>query len=720
MILFIISLLMVFVSSYLFASVITPKKSILGFIYLFLIAFAQLVLTFEVLSLFSAIKEVWVLSANILVLIGSVYTWNSQSRPIWSLDFTTFKLRVNNSLKLDKSLMWLYVGFLIFLISAFILCAIMPVTSADGRVYHVARCLFWIEQGNLLHFDTADVRNLCLPINSEILYTWVLLFIKKDAFLSFFSFVGYLVSIVSVYNILGYLGYCTRKKLWVVFILSSFPSVLVQASGTETDIIVAGLISSSIFLFWYALKNDKKIPVFMSSLAYALAMGTKTTALIAMPGVGLFLLALCYSFKKYKPFGLFCGFVAINFMIFSSYNYILNFIQFSDFFTSSSFVLVSKNYSGIKAIPANLIKYLFMFIDSTGFKWGIYYAQPLQDFRNELLNAMNLGIVKDGLYTVLLRGELKEPMMGAGVLGFLVFLPCLFSSFVKPIFKPKSRKVWFVFAFAVLFLLNLISISYLLAYMSYSVRFIMSFIVLSAPVLIYSYRKKFGFLKFLIIFFALYSLIVISTHLWARPLAKIGKVFRETHSISEIRLRGECKDFEKDTFYLNFVCVLRNKLKDNFSKENRILAFLDDDESYLSLKILEFDGYKIDFKTLEDANNINFDNYNLIISPSTGQTSTLVKYYDKRKSEVSFRGNKMIISNQSLVPCFYDSNPKLAMLGENKPYRVVCSMSKQFIDQHNMKMVEEVTIINTERRETTSYHVYQNANLPLLLNYARP
>lgn len=716
-ILFIISFLLVFVSSYLLTSIIAPKKSVLGFIYLFLIAFAQLVLIFEILSLFTAIKEFWVLTANVLFFAISVYFWNEKNRPFWSLDCKDFRNRVNNSFKLDKYLMLLYVGFTVSIIASLILCLIMPLTSADAGIYHVARSLFWVLQGSLKHFEIADVRALCLPINSEILYSWVILFIKKDVFLGLFSFVGYLLSIVSIYNMLGYLGYCMRKKLWVIFILSSFASVIVQLSGTETDIIIAGLVSSSIFLFWYALKNNKTAPIFMSSLAYALAIGTKTTSIIAIPGVGLFLLALCIIFKKYKPLAWFLAFGLLNFLIFSSYNYILNFMQFSDFMGSESFMLANRNYYGIKAIPANLIKYIFMFFDFTGTKWGIYFGLPILNFRNTVLASLGLSYIHDGLYTTVLKGELIEPMMGAGILGFLVFLPCLFTALIKPVFKFKSKKIWFIFGFASLFIVNLLSISYLLAFMTYSVRFIMSFMVLSSPILVYSYFKRGNFLKFLIVFFALNCLILVSTNLWARPLSKMGKVFMMSHSITDLRLRAKCKNFDKETSYVNFTCFLKDKLKHNFSNKNRILAFLGDEDYNYILKSLEFDGYKIDFKTMEDAENIDFDKYNLIISASEGQTSTVIKDYERRKNELKIFQNRIISTNGNLVPCFYKKNPKLPVLNngiEKHPYEVRCVMSKEFLKKKNLKLIDDMGTIDAKARKMNYYYIYRNGNLPLI------
>lgn len=728
MLLFAISFLLIFISSYFITSVISPKKSILGIIYLFLTAFAQIVLTFEILSLFSAIKQYYVLGFNILFLIISIFIWNKNNRPIWTLDCKDFRNRVVNSFKLDKSLFWLYIGFGVFIISALILCLIMPITNADAQGYHVARSAFWVIQGNLNHFDTADVRNLCLPINSEILYAWVLLFIKKDVFLGFFSFVGYLLSIISVYNILGFLGYCTRKKLWVIFILSSLSSVIVQASGTETDIIIAGLITSSIFLFWYALKNNKKLPIFMSALSYALAVGTKTPALIMMPGVGLFMIALCFHFRKSKtfwhklfwskPFLWFLSFGFINFIIFSSYNYILNFLQFSNFMSSENYITVSKNYYGIKGLFSNFIKYIFMFFDFTGFRWSDYIGDNILKVRSLILHFFHLSGVKDGLYTTGydVQRTLIEPMMGAGILGFLVYLPCLLWSLIKPIFKFKSIKTRFIFGFACLFFINLIVISYSLAYMAYSVRFIMSFLVLSSPVLVYSYLSKKNPLKYVIILFSLFYLMGVSTHLWARPLMKIiGNILIKHPSITYLRETSVCKDFEDNPRYNNSTCILRKKIKTLFSTDNKILVFLNSSDSVYLIKSLEFEGYKLDFRRLEDASNIDFNKYNLIITTKEGQTSMLITDYEARKNDYKYTKTTVIKLKDRLVPCIYVHNPTIPEFTkgkENPPYQSVCIINDKFLKKQNFEVIALAGVIKPNLGETNYYVILQNKNLP--------
>lgn len=703
MVLFIISFLMIFISSYFLASILSNKNSVLGLIYLSILSFAQIVLTFEVLSLFNLINQNCVLILNLIFLLGSTYFWFKKNKPILLLDISNLKKRIANSMKLDKSLIWLFVGFCVFIMSTIFLCFIMPVNNADALGYHIARCVYWIQQGNLNHFIVSDVRNLCLPINSEILYTWVILFVKTDVFIGFFAFTGYLLSIISIYKILGYCGFCTRKRLWTVFIMSSLPSVLVQSSSTQTDIIIAGLIASSIFLFWHALKNNEKIPIYMASIAYALAIGTKTPAIIMIPGIGILFFALCLHYKNFRPLLEFIILGFINFIIFSSYNYILNFISYGNFMGAPSYITVNKNYFGIKGAIANFIKHLFMFIDFSGFTFSLYLDPIIQNIRLYALNFLGLGHIPDSLYTnysPLINIGLFEETVKLGFLGFLVYLPCIILSQIKVIFKPKSVKTKLITLFGLLFLTNMIVMSYLINYSSFNTRYIVAFVIISAPVLIYSYSRKTNIYKIIIILASLYSLTIISTHLWSRPLFKVLGVLKKSSSVAEFRKIYSCKNFKENPEYSDPICNLSDNIEATYSPQNRILAFINTSGSIYFLKLLYFKGYKIDLYLMENAPDIDFSKYNIVITESNKQRTTSFNEELKLK-------NKDIYCND-----LFDKNPK--KYSEIVPFSRECELSNSFLTNRKFELLKTIEYISPTLNTNKAYF-YNNKLLPVHL-----
>ena len=519
-----ISLLMVLVSSYLTASVLSPKTEEnkpygpAPFLYTLLIMFSQVVLTFEVLSLFKAITEINVLILNAGFFVSSIILWIKKDKPLYIPQIKEKTKEIWKALKRDKILMIMSFGFLFLMLLVILMDAFLPVTGGDALTYHLNRASYWMHQGSLNHFVISDDRNLVMPINSEILYLWNLLFFKTDIGLYYISFIGYIASVFCIFNILEYFNFTKRRILWSIFILSSFASVIVEITSLETDVLIAGLVLSSITLFLYALKERKISMLVFSALSYALAMGTKSPAVIAFPGAFLLMSYFAYKSEKkefYKPLLAYLVFLFITFMIFSSYNYILNFIDFGNPLGSESARAVHGFRGGIKAFIANYIKYIFMLFDFSGFRYSEYVGEHILNARESLLSflhiPMDLGVEMSDNNEI--NNRLLNVKTGAGILGFLVFLPSLIVSIVLGICKRHSKKLQVVLVFGLMFLINVACLSFSIAYMVFSVRFLTFLIVLSSPVLVLSYIKKTNLVKLLILFFAMSYYLVISLHM---------------------------------------------------------------------------------------------------------------------------------------------------------------------------------------------------------------
>ncbi len=685
---FIFSLLLVFISSYLIVSCLKPKENYIGINYFFLAIFAQVVLTFEILSLFSAISINGVLIANLIFFTISTIAWLKNKRPIWKIKKNGLLNRFFNSLKFDKSLRVLFFGYVVFIISALLLCALMPVNNADAFAYHISRCLFWISNGNLNHFVIGDIRNTTLPINSEILYAWIFLFTKKDLGICFISFLGYVLSMMNIFVVTSFLGFSTRRKLWIIFILSALPSVMIQASTTETDLIIAWLTTASFILFWYSLKHKENIPVFMSALAYSIAIGVKPTSIMMIPPVGAFFVLLSYHYKNFRNLFIFLGFGVLNFIVFSSYNYILNLLDFGNIMGCPSFININKNFYGIKGAISNFIKHMFMFINFSGFKWGMYLESEMTNIQNKIFTFLHLGIIPDSYFTTHAKysTQLYDSTIAAGVLGFLVVIPCAIRSLFS--FKPVFKKKFYLSIFALIFFANIFILSFLMNYSVFDCRYLVAFIVFSSPIIAYSYGIKFKPLKIIIILFALFSFLLISTNLKSRPLIKILQILSSGQEKSAIAYVGVCK--------YNPYCEVRDKIKEDYKSNTKILVFAGVAENIFLLKTLEFDGYTVDFNNLENTPDIDFNKYNFIVITDNHQNS----YYRKDAAN---------IKNLS---CNY-----LTSKDENKSisFFTSCDANSSFFFERNY--IPKFYVQMKESAYSDIYYVYENTKNPAELKY---
>ncbi len=724
MLLFFLSFIIILLTSFFAVACFENKKFNIALIYILVTMFANVVLTFEILSLFSAISQVGVLSFNLILFILSLAYWLKAGKPLYDFEIKMPLKVFFNTLMKDKYLFVLFFSSCFMCFVALWLISFMPVVNPDAEGYHVLRSLFWISNGNLNHFDIAESRCLDFPINSEILYTWILLFVRKCVWFGIFSFAGFVLSISALYGILTNIGLSLRKKLWVILLTSSLASVIVQISGTETDIIISGLVLASIYLYCNALKSCKRVPIYVSSLAYALAIGTKTPAIMLIPGVGIWMVAMSIYYKKkdfYKPFLSFLLFALINFILFGAYNYLLNFLDYGNIAGSPSLLAVHQNHNGLKSVPADFIKYIFMFFDFTGFTWNKTLGVHIIHFRDSILSSLGLFVSQDGLNSSdssLSNSSLLEPLMGMGILGFLVYLPCLFYSLVKPIITRKKKDL-LIFPFGIILLVTIFMMAYQIQYMTYSIRFLTSFCVVCAPVLAYSYSKKNNLFKFIIVFFAVFNLLFVSTHLWARAAIRIFSYFREGATVSQVREIATCSGFFKGINknpslisnypIFNIACGIRNKLR-LIDKRNKILYFSNASDTLLIIKMMEFQGYNIDFKTAENIENIDFSKYNLIVTIDDIQVSTNVQKYNSRNSGFDYITDGIVCSYIDLndMPISHASN--------SYPYKSICRFTNYFFKKHGYKFYNEFAVDYRENGQLSviKFKFYENTNNPVI------
>ena len=720
--LFLVSFILVFSSSYFTASIFT-KNFYEHFTYLMLTAFAQLILTFEVLSLFSAINVQNVLIFNIIIFALTFILWLKRQRPIFFPDFKLIFNKYLNVCKLDRSLIILSISFIIFLIGAFWLVLVLPITNADAVDYHVARSMFYILNGSLNHFDIADVRILTFPLNSEIIYAWVLLLLKKEAFLGGLSFFGYLLSIFSIVKFMRLAGFCLRKIVWSIFMVSSLASVLVQISGTETDVLTASLILSSVTLFWISFKDNKITNIIFSSIAYAIAVGTKTTAIIAIPAVAVIMLFLSYKYKNFKNFIMFCiGFV-LNFLIFSAYIYIINFIDYGSIIGTKSSIVAHKNFFGIKGMVANFVRHIFLFFDFSGFKWGEYVGQYFLAVKLFILKLLHVSNVPEGIYSnpkgsFGINGTLIEPNMSFGILGFLVLLPCLVYSLIK-LFISKNLKTVLLAVLSFSYLVFIIFLSYMIAYMNYNCRFLAMFAVIATPVLSYSYYKKQNILKVIFTVFMIYYLVLVSSHLWARTWWHYAKsMIYNGETISDIRLKARCANYsaKKGEIYdSNCIFWLNFRGKENLAKSRVLYISSAVNNLFLPATLKYFDGINIDFGIIPNIETYNLDNYDYIVFSDKSQYLSFLP--DKNLPLVyKIQDNNIKIEKKQSHYCFYltqngifKNNKNIDELDlKDRPYSEECIIDSNFLASHNFYKISIFSDIDKSDEKKFPFVVYKN------------
>lgn len=635
MLLFIVSFILIFASSYLLTSSL-DKNSPKGFAYIFLIAFAQIVLSMEILSIPKQIKELPFISINAIFFIISLSIWKIFGSSLWQPKIKGFLNRLKNSLILDKSLVVLLLCWIYFVLISLFFIIVLPASTADGRIYHVTRSIIYVLNHSLAHFEASNIRSLVFPFNSEILYAWIILFTKKQMCLGIFSFLGYLLTCLSSYKIIRNLGFSMRKTLWVLLIFSSFASVIVTCVETETDLIISGLITLSIWLFLESLKSNSNKTLYMSSLAYAIAVGVKTTAILIIPACTVLFILFSIKNKNFKNFFKFLLFALVNFLIFSSFNYIQNFINYGDFLGTVGNNYLHKNRWGLRGTLASFLKYFKMFFDFSGTKLNEITVPALTTIFSKIFSIFNLQDVPDGNFSApkfVYNSILIGIHTGCGILSFLLILPCWVSSLIAPVFLHR-RKVYVLGFFGLTLLINLLTFSYLLAFMTFNIRFFTTLILISSPFLIYSYFKSNkNLLKWIYIFVTCFYLIFVTNNVFSRPLNTTLKEIKNS-GIKQLRTDYSCVRYRPHTLKL-YECKLNLALEEYFNKpEYKILFFNSETSEIMYNLVKNLQGHHYDLRNIENYKSIDFDKYDVIIVPTYGQQITGFKQYSPNRLEI--------------------------------------------------------------------------------------
>lgn len=638
-ILFFISFFLVTVSSVLFMFGLKEQKPAHNALYFILILISLVILTFEVLSLFKAITPEGVLAINLLFFAVAAILWSFLKRPLILIKKTeVFLINIFRALKSDKILMVLAGLFIFSCIIGLLYVLFIPTNNGDSHGYKMARVAFWTSYACLDHFPAIDLRQAVFPINFELILLWPYVFLKSDylalfpAFLSYFGCLG----VVGVF--LRDLKISYKRILWVLLILGSLPILLIESTSTQSDLFIGFLLFTSFYLFYYSVKNNKKLPVIFSALAYAIALGAKSTAILFIPAFVVVFFLLAMKVRRYQYLYIYIGYFIPLFMLLSAYNYILNFHSFGNPFGPSVFI-GDHVRPGLPAFLSSISLYVIYFADFSGISFIKEFNPHILEILSGLINIKN-GLTM-GEFTGL-NYKIEENLSAFGLLGYILIIPAIICAIFK---LPRSRgKAFYLRVCGLFFLVFLIILAAVMGFSVWFYRFFTTVIVLSAPVLIFSYSKKKTIYKIIITLIAGFNFIAIPLFNESKPFHKIVQLATEFNSFEkfrmDIRMRSS-KGF-KYIYLYNLLNLASVHIADNakvgviYSRRDLIYPLCEINPGWKVYPVI----YE---KLLEEKN---FDDYDYIIITSPAQAIRILDknvvfdyYYDKKLKKIIFNKN---------------------------------------------------------------------------------
>ena len=217
-----------------------------------------------------------------------------------------------------------------------------PPNNLDTLHTHLPRIYYWLQHGSLDYWPASNMAQLNYPLNANLQGLWLFLLGHNERLFFLVSWFAILITCVSVYQIARTLQFTRRQALLSILVALSIPTVLLQSYSFQNDLAVTAMISVTIFLLLSYFKTKRQPELILALLALSLALGIKQTAFMALPAILLWVLYEIIRHRFERKHIVYLALLPVFFLVFSSYVYVQNEIDFNSFFGTSD-VLGSQN-----------------------------------------------------------------------------------------------------------------------------------------------------------------------------------------------------------------------------------------------------------------------------------------------------------------------------------------------------------------------------------------
>ena len=422
----------------------------------------------------------------------------------------------------------LFLFFTVILISLFfqlILIYIMPPNTYDSMTTHLSRVGYWLQNKTYLPFPIHNARDIYYPMNPAFQVLWTIIFNGNDALVEISQFIAMLTCAISVYGISRVLDRSKKSALLNALLFLSYPIVLMQGTTTQTDLVVASLISCAFYFLFIGFKKEQFKYLALSTLGLSLALGSKQTAFFILPGYFITFFILWWKKRKTSP-KLILSFILVTlafFLLFGSTTYMINLCYLRGLFGYPGSLRGETSVSSLQDI-FNIVKYnslrlTYNAIDPSGLIYPIknYFLKAKAYFFIKLESILHLDL-ETSLWTgneqgfnFLYMPHLSEDEAWFGPPGFILMLIALITGIYRSI-KKKDATCSGLFLTFIIY--SFCIIVFRPGWDPYQGRYFLSLAVLITPMIdmYFSKKKVIQVLRSMTILAAIS--IIITTHLF--------------------------------------------------------------------------------------------------------------------------------------------------------------------------------------------------------------
>jgi hypothetical protein len=537
-----VAAVLVFGTAYLAVSMAPPGSRVGRWLALWIAVWTEVVLTVEALSLLaSATSRPFVTPLGFLVCYvvfagAVVIVWRRRGMPRMRLltlpvrqEDTRLPLKQRGKKKHSKRRSRLEPGPIIaaprahtaltLLLVVLAVCALtnlllavgLPVNNYDSITYHLSRVGYWIQHGSTAHYYTHNERQNYSPPNAEFGLLSMMVFARAEWPATLAQYAAYFICIAAVYLIARQPGACDAAALFAALILGTMTEIVLQSTIPKNGLVVTSFLACSLAFALIGLRGqtgtgEAVSALVWSGLAVGLAIGTKATAPLFVPGLAIagVVVAVMNGGKVWlRRTAVWAACCLAGVVLLGSFNYVRNSLDYGSISGPPETVRLHRiERPSWRGLSSNLARYGYMLDD-----WGGIIprslGRKLTGLRADEAPAVfrALGITANAPELNFLDHEAEfpvDPKTGRfddtprlhedtawfGPIAFFVGLPLVL---VHLVYSP-IRKNWPRFAVALAPVVYWLLVCALLRYQIWGGRFFVTAAVLGAPLLALAYQ----------------------------------------------------------------------------------------------------------------------------------------------------------------------------------------------------------------------------------------
>jgi hypothetical protein len=158
--------------------------------------------------------------------------------------------------------------------------------TPDVLDYHLARVAYWLQNGSTGYFVSPQAPHNAYPKFATVLQCLVVVIADRTArYAQLVQLAAYGLSMVAVRGITLRLGVGRREALFAAFGFGLLTICLMEAATAQNDLAVGLFTGISLYALLGYRDGGRFRDLALSAAAFAMALGTKITALFAIPGL---------------------------------------------------------------------------------------------------------------------------------------------------------------------------------------------------------------------------------------------------------------------------------------------------------------------------------------------------------------------------------------------------------------------------------------------------